>query len=102
MFFILYCIFFYELFVFFFFKQKTAYEISSRDWSSDVCSSDLVSARVLALGHVGEEHAGELRRRPLLDPLDATQAETEERALEDRLIEEIVRQLAGRVAVLAD
>src|SRR5216110_3566620 len=28
---------------FFFFKQKTAYEISSRDWSSDVCSSDLRS-----------------------------------------------------------
>src|SRR5436309_5907134 len=28
------------LFLFFFFKQKTAYEIS-RDWSSDVCSSDL-------------------------------------------------------------
>src|ERR1044071_6563002 len=27
--------------VFFFFKQKTAYEISTRDWSSDVCSSDL-------------------------------------------------------------
>ena len=26
---------------FFFFKQKTAYEIVSRDWSSDVCSSDL-------------------------------------------------------------
>src|SRR5213082_734283 len=27
---------------FFFFKQKTAYEIVSGDWSSDVCSSDLV------------------------------------------------------------
>src|SRR6187431_3696787 len=27
--------------VFFFFKQKTAYEITVRDWSSDVCSSDL-------------------------------------------------------------
>src|SRR5881227_4417325 len=27
---------------FFFFKQKTAYEITVRDWSSDVCSSDLV------------------------------------------------------------
>src|SRR5213594_4336816 len=26
---------------FFFFKQKTAYELSVRDWSSDVCSSDL-------------------------------------------------------------
>ena len=25
----------------FFFKQKTAYDIVSRDWSSDVCSSDL-------------------------------------------------------------
>ena len=24
------------------FKQKTAYEIASGDWSSDVCSSDLV------------------------------------------------------------
>src|SRR5216110_1731905 len=32
-------------FVFFFFKQKTAYEISSRDWSSDVCSSDLRSCK---------------------------------------------------------
>ena len=31
------------IFGFFFFKQKTAYEISSRDWSSDVCSSDLTS-----------------------------------------------------------
>src|ERR1043166_9329660 len=28
-------------FVSFFFKQKTAYEIPKRDWSSDVCSSDL-------------------------------------------------------------
>ena len=27
--------------VFFFFKQKTAYEILTCDWSSDVCSSDL-------------------------------------------------------------
>ena len=27
--------------IFFFFKQKTAYEIDLGDWSSDVCSSDL-------------------------------------------------------------
>src|SRR3546814_8798599 len=26
----------------FLFKQRTAYEVRSRDWSSDVCSSDLV------------------------------------------------------------
>src|SRR3546814_3139619 len=30
--------------VFFFFKQKTAYEMRISDWSSDVCSSDLASA----------------------------------------------------------
>src|SRR3546814_1365894 len=35
----LYCFFF-----FFFFKQKTAYEMRISDWSSDVCSSDLISA----------------------------------------------------------
>src|SRR3546814_1156779 len=32
---------------FFFFKQKTAYEMRISDWSSDVCSSDLYSAEVL-------------------------------------------------------
>ena len=30
-------------FFFFFFKQKTAYEIYQCDWSSDVCSSDLTT-----------------------------------------------------------
>src|SRR5213079_3029287 len=30
---------------FFFFKQKTAYEITTGDWSSDVCSSDLRKRR---------------------------------------------------------
>ena len=29
----------------FFFKQKTAYEIWSSEWSSDVCSSDLERER---------------------------------------------------------
>src|SRR3546814_10919033 len=30
--------------LFFFFKQKTAYEMRISDWSSDVCSSDLDAA----------------------------------------------------------
>src|SRR3546814_1933955 len=34
--------------VFFFFKQKTAYEMRISDWSSDVCSSDLDDARLVA------------------------------------------------------
>src|SRR6187455_1884645 len=31
-------------YLFFFFKQKTAYEMVMSDWSSDVCSSDLFVA----------------------------------------------------------
>src|SRR3546814_6520486 len=31
----------FSMFVVFFFKQKTAYEMRISDWSSDVCSSDL-------------------------------------------------------------
>src|SRR3546814_2000015 len=40
------------LWVLFFFKQKTAYEMRISDWSSDVCSSDLVQ-----LDDVGRHHA---------------------------------------------
>src|SRR3546814_8613515 len=32
-----------EVLVVFFFKQKTAYDMRISDWSSDVCSSDLVA-----------------------------------------------------------
>src|ERR1043166_9885805 len=46
------------LFVFFFFKQKTAYEIPKRDWSSDVCSSDLAGGG----GGLGAERGGGLAR----------------------------------------
>src|SRR3546814_16362672 len=36
--------------MFFFFKQKTAYEMRISDWSSDVCSSDLSGPRGLNFG----------------------------------------------------
>src|SRR3546814_9454058 len=37
-------------YIFFFFKQKTAYEMRISDWSSDVCSSDLsvLASRLVA------------------------------------------------------
>src|SRR3546814_17553040 len=35
---------------FFFFKQKTAYEMRISDWSSDVCSSDLRGAQRVEVG----------------------------------------------------
>src|SRR3546814_7221544 len=37
-------VYIYVMFVLFFFKQKTAYEMRISDWSSDVCSSDLLLA----------------------------------------------------------
>src|SRR3546814_1376903 len=36
--------------MFFFFKQKTAYEMRISDWSSDVCSSDLID--IASIDHV--------------------------------------------------
>src|SRR3546814_2684498 len=38
---------FFVCYFFFFFKQKTAYEMRISDWSSDVCSSDLFAAQAL-------------------------------------------------------
>src|SRR3546814_7737149 len=37
------------MFCFFFFKQKTAYEMRISDWSSDVCSSDLALEKTSAI-----------------------------------------------------
>src|ERR1043166_1641433 len=39
-------------FFFVFFKQKTAYDIPKRDWSSDVCSSDLGAVARLGAGEL--------------------------------------------------
>src|SRR3546814_7110831 len=45
--------------IFFFFKQKTAYEMRISDWSSDVCSSDLGEQC-----GIGERGGGVERVRP--------------------------------------
>src|SRR3546814_1446100 len=37
---------------FFFFKQKTAFEVRISDWSSDVCSSDLLSVKLGIAGRL--------------------------------------------------
>src|SRR3546814_3774538 len=54
---------------FFFFKQKTAYEMRISDWSSDVCSSDLLARD--RLGHVDRV----LRHEIDADALRADQAD---------------------------
>ena len=49
---------------FFFFKQKTAYEIGTGDWSSDVCSSDL-KAEALPQRAPGSIKSGALPQREM-------------------------------------
>src|SRR3546814_3429532 len=44
---------------FFFFKQKTAYEMRISDWSSDVCSSDLHTSNLYGMP-LGEKFAQRL------------------------------------------
>src|SRR3546814_16573066 len=48
-----------SLWFFFFFKQKTAYEMRISDWSSDVCSSDLPAAQHDRLDPPGIGDAGQ-------------------------------------------
>src|SRR3546814_1847836 len=53
------------VYFFFFFKQKTAYEMRISDWSSDVCSSDLADSpwtyeRVIELFPRLAERAGNM------------------------------------------
>src|SRR3546814_2189316 len=47
----------------FYFKQKTAYEMRIRDWSSDVCSSDRGDVGVGAAGQPSASQPGDCRSR---------------------------------------
>src|SRR3546814_4449522 len=51
--------------MFFFFKQKTAYEMRISDWSSDVCSSDLIDAAQQEIEHPVERAVDMRLGRPL-------------------------------------
>src|SRR3546814_3493088 len=62
---------------FFFFKQKTAYEMRISDWSSDVCSSDLAAlhdgglhdeGRFIAIQRTFFDRDDARRARDLADP----------------------------------
>src|SRR3546814_2573716 len=55
------------MFCFFFFKQKTAYDMRISDWSSDVCSSDLIIKDSDALHAVGRLTQQRRTERILMD-----------------------------------
>src|SRR3546814_10056689 len=86
---VLFLLVFYIVFIcycFFFFKQKTAYEMRISDWSSDVCSSDLFErARDLdfrVVAHAGEEGPPEYVWSAL-DDLQVARIDHGIRAIED-------------------
>src|SRR3546814_6654264 len=70
-------------YLFFFFKQKTAYEMRISDWSSDVCSSDLKEGHRLAavdqamivgkrkIHHRADHDLSVAHDRPVLDAVHA-------------------------------
>src|SRR3546814_13826890 len=65
----------------FFFKQKTAYEMRIRDWSSDVCSSDLLTDEFMEAVRDGKEFA-------LRSPKDqSVRGSVNARALFQKLVE---------------
>src|SRR3546814_3068250 len=72
------------VFFFFFFKQKTAYEMRISDWSSDVCSSDLRRGR-----------------RAVVDPRRQPADASHDRAVRRRRLQDLPHLRAGARAVTA-
>src|SRR5213082_76632 len=66
---------------FFFFKQKTAYEIVSGDWSSDVCSSDLWRSGAAEEAAGGSVSAFQGRRATVGSSLEAGRLRLQQRLL---------------------
>src|SRR3546814_1670777 len=87
---------------FFFFKQKTAYEMRISDWSSDVCSSDLqrrdeiLACRVLALGDRPGRRQGNDVGMHGADFIDAVVIERRGRSEERRVGKECVSTCRSR------
>src|SRR3546814_6181828 len=50
------CIIVFCCYLFFFFNQKTAYELRISDWSSDVCSSDLDEFDMTIINEMDVDH----------------------------------------------
>src|SRR3546814_17189163 len=79
--------------LFFFFKQKTAYEMRISDWSSDVCSSDL---NVPEDPHCGLADKAEIARGfTVLDMLDDAEPSTDTIKERARACEEAALAVTG-------
>src|SRR3546814_20117708 len=73
--------------LFFFFKQKTAYEMRISDWSSDVCSSDLgLPAAILALRRVDPQPVPDVADPPVQDRRQGGDATADAGSLRQHLL----------------
>src|SRR3546814_5507735 len=104
----------FSCFYFFFFKQKTAYEMRISDWSSDVCSSDLGRWQREALTEAGNSATSlplhhpfgwppspslrdrEDRQRPLPTPRRTCPSQESSRSEERRVGKECVSTCRSR------
>src|SRR3546814_4968980 len=68
----------------FFFKQKTAYELRISDWSSDVCSSDLLAIVAVRLNNLAP--SSELERALQTPTFEALQQKADEAMFERRAL----------------
>src|SRR3546814_2238704 len=91
--------------VFFFFKQKTAYEVRISDWSSDVCSSDLGTSYLVGKSDTVVEVSArlvDLRDGQLLWQGSAKASSAESRgnqsSLAGILLQAVVEQIADTVS----
>src|SRR3546814_8872670 len=92
-------------FLFFFFKQKTAYEMRISDWSSDVCSSDLHPAarktrRPLCRGGSVDQHPAEAAGR-MASPVLGARSRSRHRRGADAQLRISRRYRRRRIARLA-
>src|SRR3546814_16961071 len=81
---------------FFFFKQKTAFEVRISDWSSDVCSSDLIDDIAYMKAMIPHHSMAILtsERAQIRDP--------EVRLLADRIIDSQVREIHEMKRLIAE
>src|SRR3546814_3566350 len=102
------CLWWFVCIYFFFFKQKTAYEMRISDWSSDVCSSDLARRFVarqvpdaLDLDALCADEVAEVADRDMVDvrrfvPGDGEQPRHRHRSEERRVGKECVSTCRSR------
>src|SRR3546814_8074920 len=95
-----------QCFVFCFFKQKTAYEMRISDWSSDVCSSDLMAAAEPDIGEgrmraVEHSQFRRLIRRNVGDELSANRLPARARAGEIILDHPLAEAFGDHGALIA-